>query len=301
MQGRPKKRRDLFAAREDRIFNVVNGILLAVILVIILYPLLYILSASFSDPYAIMDGEVVLWPVRPTLRMYARVFQDENILIGYRNTIMYTVAGTVLNVLLTITMAYALSRKDFKGRKVITIFITLTIFFDGGMIPRYLVVRNLGLINTFGAMILPKALVVLYIIVTRTFLQTSIPDSLQESAIIDGASNLQVLVRIILPLAKPVVAVITLFYGVMHWNQYFEALLYLTDSSRFPLQLILRDILIEQEMQDVIGISLSLEEKLVGEGVKYAVIIVASVPVLIIYPFIQRYFVKGVMLGALKG
>ena len=287
----------------DRVFDAVNMALLVLVLVIVLYPLLFVLSASVSDPEAVVRGEVWLWPKDVTLSGYRKVLQNQDILTGYWNTVVYTATGTAINLAMTVAAAYPLSRKHFYGRNVITALFVFTMFFSGGLIPTYLVVRSLGMINTLWAMVIPNAVAIWNIIIMRTFFQQSIPEEIQEAARMDGCSNIQSLIRIVLPLSLPILAVMTLFYSVGHWNAFFNALIYLTDRSKYPLQLILREILIQSNMQNMVEIS---EESLVkalmeAETIKYAVVIVANLPVLLLYPFLQRYFVKGIVIGAIKG
>ena len=292
-------------SKGDLVFEIVNNTVLALVLIAVLYPLVFIVSASFSDPTEILLGNMWLIPRGVTTEGYRRIFANERIWLGYRNTIIYTVLGTTLNVVLTIAGAYPLSRKDFTGRRIIMAFVVFTMFFTGGLIPLYLVVRNLGLLNTRAAMIILNAVAVWNLIITRTYFQSTIPDELLDSAQMDGCSNLRFLGSVVLPLSLPIVAVMGLFYGVSHWNAFFNALIYLSDSKLFPLQIILREILIQNEMRemaiDVFDPDLALRDAMIAESIKYGVIIVASVPVLLAYPFIQRYFVKGVMVGSLKG
>lgn len=290
-------------SRSDKIFVLVNTILLIGITGIVLYPLILIVSSSLSNPLQVMNGNVWLLPKEFSIQSYLMVFKDSSIGIGYRNTFFYTVVGTSINLFMTIAAAYPLSRKDFVGRHLFTAMFVFTMFFSGGLIPTYLVVKGLGLIDTFWVMVLPNAVAMYNIIIMRTYMQNSIPPELQEAAYVDGSTNIGSLFRIVLPLSKPILAVMVLFYGVAHWNAFFNALIYLSDRNEFPLQLILREILIqnqmsEQMMSDVDSLS---DRQMFAEGIKYAVIIIASLPVLVIYPFLQRYFVKGFMVGALKG
>lgn len=287
----------------DRLFDAINIAFLILVLVMVVYPLLFVASASISDPAAVVSGELWLWPKGITLNGYKKVFQNQDILRGYANTINYTLVGTAINLLMTIAAAYPLSRKNFYGRNVFMAMFVFTMFFSGGLIPTYLVVRGLGMINTFWAMVVPNAVAVWNIIIMRTFFQQSIPEEIQEAARIDGCSNVQTLLRIVLPLSAPILAVMTLFYSVGHWNAYFHALIYLTDRGKYPLQLILREILIQSNMQNLVEVS---EESLVrglmeAEAMKYAVVVVANLPVFLLYPFLQRYFVKGIVIGAIKG
>ncbi|MGE7624961.1 carbohydrate ABC transporter permease [Viridibacillus sp. NPDC096237] len=288
--------------KTDRAFNVINFVFLAIVALLVIYPLVFVLSASLSNPQYILSGELWLWPKEFTLDAYEKVFKNEDIINGFVNTLKYTVFGTILNIIMTILAAYPLSRRDLKGRGFIMAFIVFTMFFSGGLIPTYLLIRDLGMLNTFWVMIIPNAVAVWNIIIMRTFFQ-SIPHELEESAMIDGAGNFKILWSIVLPLSFPVIAVMVLFYSVGHWNSYFQALIYLQDQDKFPLQLILRQILIQGETDDMIKATSEsfLAQQLSVEGLKYAVLIVANLPMLMLYPFLQRYFVKGVMIGSLKG
>ncbi|MYL40808.1 carbohydrate ABC transporter permease [Virgibacillus salexigens] len=293
--------------KKDKLFKVLVFLLLTAALVIVLYPLIYIISASISNPSAVNSGEMWLLPKDITLEGYRLIFQNNDIWRGYFNTIFYTILGTLINLAVTIPAAYALSRKDFAGRNLLMGMFVLTMFFSGGLIPTYLVVKSLGLIDTIWAMVLPNAAAVWNIVIARVFFQTSIPKGLEEAAIIDGASNFKLFTKIILPLSAPIIAVMALFYGVGHWNGYFNALIYLSDKDMYPLQLVLREILVLQEMASQnTNISGSMAEAMHSKQqlaaiVKYGVMIVSSLPVIIVYPFLQRYFVKGVLIGSLKG
>jgi putative aldouronate transport system permease protein len=281
---------------------VVNGIAF-IIVVIVAYPLVYVISASFSSPLAVVQGEVWLLPVKPSLDSYAYIIADARIWNGYRNTVLYAVVGTTVNLALTILAAYPLSRKDLPGRNVFMFLMVFTMYFSGGIIPTYLVVRQLGLINRFWVMILPTAISTYNLIVMRTYFQASIPRELLESGFIDGAGNFRLLRAIVLPLSAPIIAVISLFYAVDHWNAFFNALIYLRDAKLYPLQLVLREILLASSVVEDVGMdNLGLKEQLlISEGIKYAIILVSTLPVMLIYPFIQKYFVKGIMIGAIKG
>ncbi|GKX28913.1 sugar ABC transporter permease [Vallitalea longa] len=290
-------------SKGDIIFDTINVVILTIILIIVAYPLIYVVSASISDPTAILNGQLRLLPKGFTLEAYKRVLQNKDILMGYKNTIIYTVIGTLVNIILTIMIAYPLSRKDMRGRNFIMAILTFTMFFSGGLIPTYLIIKDLGLINNFWVMILPNAISMYNVIIVRTFFQNSIPMEIQEASMIDGCSNIKILMKIILPLSKPIMAVMVLYYGIAHWNAFFNALIYLSDKEKHPLQLILRDILIQNEMNDMMNMTSEsvAQQQLFSESLKYAVIVFASLPVLIIYPILQRHFVKGVMVGALKG
>lgn len=293
----------LIESRSDKAFDIVNGFLLVLITVIVLYPLIYVVSASFSDPMKVLNGEIILLPKGINLDAYKKVFADNEIISGYWNTILYTLVGTAVNVILSIITAYPLSRKDLRGGNIFMGLFTFTMFFSGGLVPTYLIIRDLGLIDNFWVMVLPGAISIYNVIIMRTYFQSSIPFELQESAMLDGCSNWRILWVIILPLSMPIIAVMVLFYGVGHWNSYFDALIYLRDQAKYPLQLVLRKILVQNQMQQLMNSASEsiAQQQVLAEGIKYATIVVASVPVLIIYPFLQRYFVKGVMIGAIKG
>lgn len=290
-------------SRGDRIFNILNYTILILVTLIVLYPLLFVLSASFSDPQTVLRGEMLLWPKGFNLNSYVKIFQNQDIISGFTNTLIYTSLGTLINLTMTILAAYPLSRKDFVGRNAIMALLVFTMFFSGGLIPTYLLIKNLGMLNSLWVMIIPNAVSIWNIIIMRTFFQQSIPNELQEAATIDGCSNIKILTRIILPLSMPIIAVTILFYAVGHWNAFFNALLYLSDKEKFPLQLILREILIQGQTNDMVKMSTesAIKQQREVEGIKYAVLVVANLPVLALYPFLQRYFVKGVMIGAIKG
>ncbi|RAW13974.1 MULTISPECIES: carbohydrate ABC transporter permease [Paenibacillus] len=295
-------------SRSDKVFLWCNYIYLTIALVIVLYPLLYIISASISDPKFVSSGEMWLLPKGITFEGYARVFENTNIWIGYKNTIIYTVLGTLVNLMVTLPAAYALSRSDFVGRGFFMAMFMVTMFFSGGLVPSYLLVKDLGMVNSIWALILPGAASIWNIIVCRTFFQSTIPKELQEAAHIDGCTNTRLFIRIVLPLSMPIIAVMALFYGVGHWNSYFSAMIYLNDSSKYPLQLFLRQILVLQEMAaqgggaiDTSSATAMNSKAEIAALVKYAVIIVSTLPVIAIYPFLQRYFVQGVMIGSVKG
>lgn len=296
------KKKQVRESKEDVIFDVVNTVLITALLIIVLYPLIFIVSASFSGSMEVLKGEVILFPKNITLEAYRRVFMDENIVSGYINTIIYTVIGTAISLFFTFTAAYPLSRKDFKGRNIIMIYLSITMFFGGGLIPTYLVVKSLHMIDTIWSIVLLGSVSVWNIIVTRTFFQ-GIPFELQEAAFIDGCSNTRTFISVIMPLSSTIVAVMVLFYGVYYWNNYFSALIYLNDEAKYPLQLVLRKIMILGQMDNMVnsGTESVASQQMAAETIKYSVIVVASVPVLIIYPFLQKYFEKGVMVGAIKG
>ena len=288
----------------DQIFDSINVVLLGLLALIIIYPLVYVLSASFSDPVSVASGDMILWPVNLTLENYEEVFKNQSIITGYRNSLIILVSGTALNLVMTVLAAFPMSRRDLWGRNVMMKLMTFTMFFSGGLIPTYLLItRTLGLMNSWLALILPGAISVYNMIIMRTYFQTSIPYELQEAADIDGCSPFGVLIRIILPLSGPILAVIGLYYGVGHWNSYFSALLYINREELQPLQLYLRRVLTLNSNQSLLstGSDEAARQAMRAETIKYAVIVVSSVPMLVIYPFVQKFFVKGVMIGAIKG
>ena len=288
---------------DDRIFYIAVNIIIAIVLVIMLWPLIFIVSSSVSSKEAVMAGKVFLLPVDFNLEGYKTVFKTNEVLIGYRNTIFYTVVGTFINVGMTMAAAYPLSRKDLPHRKLIMFLFTFTMIFSGGMIPTYIIVSELGLLNTPWAMLLPGALSVYNLIITRTFIENSIPYEVFEAAVIDGCDDFRYFAKVLLPLSGSVIAVIMLYYAVAHWNSYFNAFLYITDSRLYPLQLVLRNILIANQMDSAMMTdfdSMTSKQGL-ADLMKYSLIVVSSLPVLVMYPFVQKHFIKGVMIGAVKG
>ena len=299
---RTKKRNAIRETGGDRIFDLVINIIAVVIIVVVLYPLLFTLAASFSDPDYVVNGEVTIYPKGFTLEPYKMVFQNSDIWTGYRNSILYTVVGTITSMVLTICLAYPLSRKDMPHRRALTLIILFTMYFNGGMVPTYMLVRDIGLYNTFWAVILPVAINTYNFIVARTFFENSIPREMYESAMIDGSGDIRTLVSIVLPLSTAILAVLVLYYAVDYWNAYFNALIYLNDDNLYPLQIIIRNILLIGQTEQMGSNSVGMGDKLkMAEAIKYSVIVVSSAPVLLIYPFVQKYFTKGVMIGAVKG
>ena len=287
----------------DRAFMAFNYLVLTLLAIIILYPLIYVLSASFSSGQAVSSGRVWLWPVEPTLAGYEAIFRNRMVLSGFYNSLFYTVVGTLVNVVMTVLAAYPLSRPELPGRRIIAFIFFFTLLFSGGLIPTYLVVRDLGMLNTRWALILPTALSIWNMLIARTFFENNIPKELREAAQLDGCDDFNFLWRVVLPLSGPILAVLALFYGVGHWNSYFNALIYLYDKNLWPLQLVLRDILVQNQVDpnmaaDIRGMAAKAQLR---ELLKYSLIVVATVPLLIIYPFVQQHFVKGVMLGSVKG
>ena len=292
-------------SRGDIIFETVVVIILAILTLIILYPLYFVVIASFSDAKLVVAGDVWWYPKGVTLENYMQCFTNGDLMLGYRNAFIILILGTATNLFLTILCAYPLSRHDLWGRNGIMIYCTIPMFFGGGLIPTYLMVtQTLGLKNSWWAVILVAGIATYNMIIMRTFFMTSIPFELQEAAQIDGCKPIGILLRIILPLSIPVICVIGLYYGVNHWNSYFSALVYLPDKNKWPLQLFLRQILVNNDISAVDGGASSDEmarRAMRAETIKYSIVILASIPMLIIYPFVQRYFVKGVMIGSVKG
>ncbi|TNJ53654.1 carbohydrate ABC transporter permease [Paenibacillus hemerocallicola] len=274
--------------------------LLTVLLVIVLYPLYFILIASVSDPLDVNGGRVRLLPVAFTLEGYRSLVGNGAIWRGYGNTLLYMAVGTTVNVAVTLTGAYPLSRKDLLGRNAVMMLFTFTMFFSGGIVPTYLLVKSLGMLDSMWAVILPGAVSVWNLVMARTFFQHYIPEELREAAVMDGCSDFVFFAKVALPLSKAIVAVLALFYAVAHWNSFFGALIYFRDESKYPLQLILRNMLIRGEVQETLNLELGGGSP-AAESIKYGAIVIASLPVLALYPFVQKHFVKGVRLGALKG
>jgi putative aldouronate transport system permease protein len=286
----------------DRAFYSINAVFLCLFLIVIVYPLVYILSSSFSSTDAVMAGKVWLLPADPSVRGYQEIFGNRYILTGYYNTVLYTVCGTALNVTLTIMAAYPLSRKKLRFKGVLMFVFVFTMLFNGGLIPTYMLVQRLGIINTRWAMILPGAVSAFNVIIARTFYQSTIPESLVESAKIEGASDVRIMTSIVLPLSGAITGVLTIFYAVWHWNAFFSAFLYLSRRELYPLQIILREILILNSIDLAMMSFEEFESKRgMAELLKYSLIVVATGPILCIYPFAQKYFVRGVMIGAVKG
>lgn len=282
---------------------IINNAFLLLIFLVVLYPLIYVVSASFSDPNAVASGKVWLLPIDFTTKAYIRIFEYPRIWSGYANSMFYATVGTIVNVVMTVLAAYPLSRKDLFGKNPLLFLFVFSMMFSGGLIPFYITVNQLGMYNTRWALIIPQALSVWNMIIAITFFRTALPQELLEAAQLDGCSDIQYLFRIVLPLSTPIIAVMCLFYAVGHWNQFFTALIFLANKDLFPLQLILRDILVANTVDP----SLLLDAKTMAakagmrDLLKYGLIVVASVPVLLIYPLVQKYFVKGLLIGAIKG
>lgn len=303
------KKKPIKETAADRVFLGIVYIMLIFALVVTIYPLLYILSASVSNPNAVNSGEMWLFPVDTTWEGYRLIFANTAIWRGYYNTIIYTTVGTLLNLAVTLPAGYVLSRQDFQLRGFVTKMMVFTMFVSGGLIPSYILITDLGLTNSMWALILPGAASVYNIVVTRVFFQSTIPDELTEAAVIDGATNMDIFTKVVIPLSKPIIAVMALFYGVGHWNNFFSALLYMDDRSKYPLQMILREILVQQDMSSNPSIgSMTTDQaqflhsqQQLSAILKYGVMIVATLPIIMVYPFLQKYFVQGVMIGSIKG
>jgi len=290
-------------SRSDKIYYTVCYAIVALLTLVVLYPLIYIVSASFSSAAAVNAGRVWFWPVDFSTYSYEYLLSYKTVWMGYGNTIFYTVVGTAINVFVTILAAYPLARKRLVGRGPIMFLFTFTMLFSAGMIPNYINMRNLKLLNTRWALLLPGAISTYNMIVMRTFIQSSIPNELLEASKLDGCSDMQYLMHVVLPLSKAVIAVVTMYYAVGHWNSYFSAFLYLSDRKLYPLQIFLRQILVNStfDTSDITDPDMLAQIQGLTELLKYSVIVVATAPLLCVYPFVQKHFVKGVMIGSVKG
>ncbi len=298
----------LYRSKSDVIFDAIILVILTFVFLLVAYPLYFVIISSVSNPDAVAGGKVVWYPVGLNFRGYEEVFKNQNVVRGFVNSVFYTVLGTSLNLIVTLPTGYALSRKDFSGNRFVTVFYLITMFVSGGMIPTYLVVKSFGFLDTVWALIVPGALGVYNMIVARTFFKSNLPGELLEAAKLDGCGNTRFFFSIALPLSSAIIAIMVLYYGIGHWNSYFSALLYLSDNKKQPLQLVLRSILVLNEAQLQKGTAstpqqlLELEKaRQLVELMKYSLIIISSLPVIILYPFIQKHFVKGVMIGSVKG
>lgn len=292
-----------YLSLNDKIFYIVINTILTIMFLLVLYPCIYVLSASFSSGTAVQAGKVYLLPVEFTLEGYKTVFNTPTVWIGFRNSMFYTIVGTLINVTMTLTAAYCLSRKDVIGRKFIMLMFTFTMFFSGGIIPSYMLVKSLGMLNTVWAVLIPGAIGAYYLIIARTFIQTSIPEELLEAAMMDGCSDFTYYVKIVLPLSKAIIAVLVLYYGVNNWNEYFMSMIYLNDKELYPLTIFLREILLSSQIDPSTVEDPELQARVaeIAAIIKYALIVVSMIPVMLIYPFVQKYFVQGVMIGSVKG
>ena len=289
-------------SRTDKIFDFFLYTISTIIVIVMLYPMYFIVIASFSNPADVSAGNIVLLPKGITFKGYQKLLEYSQLWVGYKNTILYAALGTVMSLVVNVPTAYALSRKDLCGRKLFTVFYLIPMFFTGGLIPTYLIVKDFGLLDNFWVMVLPFSVITYYIIVARTFFNNSIPGDLWEAAQIDGCGNLGFFFQIVIPLSKAVLAVIALWTAVGQWNSYFNALIYLRNPDLQPLQLVLRNILISnQTISSMSTGAAAVEAKQMADLIKYAIIVVSSAPIMCMYPFVQKHFNQGVMLGSLKG
>lgn len=287
----------------ERAFYLVNGVFLLVSLMIVLLPLLNVVAQSFSSPGEVIAGRVSFWPRKPTIIAYREIFRSRLLLSGYLNSVIYTFFGTIVNIVMTIMCAYPLSRKDFIGRKFLMWLFVFTMIFSAPLIPTYLNIRNLNLLDSIWAIILPGAISAYNMVIARTFFINNLPDEMLEAAELDGANDIQVLLRLVLPLSKAVIAVLVLFYAVGHWNAYFDAFIYMSSEDKLPLQVVLRNIMANAKMiEEMADATVEQSQRLaLVEVLRYAVIVFGSLPVIALYPLVQRHFVKGVMIGSVKG
>ncbi len=286
----------------DTVFNIINGFIMIVVCIFIAYPLWYVLMASFTDPTIVNSGKLLLLPEKIFLGGYKKILDYKPIWTGYLNTFKYTLAGTAVSIGITIPCAYALSRKDLVGRKAINILFTFTMFFNGGIIPLYLVINKIGIYDSIFAMILPSAVSVYNLIVCRSFFDSNIPDELVEAAKLDGCNDFDVFFKIVLPISSTIIAVMVLFYATSIWNSFMNALMFMGDQNKMPLQVILRNLILSNQASSVLSAGTEMIDRMkLAEQLKYGVIVVSTLPLLIMYPFVQKYFAKGVMVGAVKG
>lgn len=290
--------------RSDKLYGVFSHIIILLVMVILVYPIWAVVVASFSDPTELYKSSFHFWPETVTMDSYKLVFRDDSFLTGIWNSVKYTVVGTFINVILNICAAYPLSKRNFKGQSLLMKLFTFTMFFSGGIVPTYILINKMHLIDSFWVMILPSAIGTFNVILMRTYFQTNIPQELEDAASVDGCTNFKFLIRIALPLSIPIIVVVALYYGVGHWNDYFTAMMYLTKRQLYPLQLVLREILLENEAGKMLNVATDAayaERMMSRMGLKYAVIVISTIPILVIYPFVQKFFSKGVMVGAVKG
>jgi putative aldouronate transport system permease protein len=304
LPGFNKKRGRFKKGKSDKIFDIVNDSLLVILLIVFLYPLIFVFSASITKPSDVLNGKMWLFPTSLYFEGYKSIFQYKDIWVGYFNSMLIVVAGTALSLLVTLCAGYALSRKDFYARKVLMWIFTFTMFFGGGLIPTYLLIsKTLGMNNSMLSLIIPSAVSVWNIILIRTYFISSVPQELLEAARIDGCGNIRYFITIAIPLSVPIIAVIILYNVVGRWNSYFDAMIYLSSPDTYPLQLVIRNLLSANQINNLdpnAGI-IEIENAMKVEGMKFGVIVVSTLPMLIIYPFVQKYFIKGIMVGSLKG
>lgn len=287
----------------SKLFTILLYIIMTVIVLIVLLPILHIVSASLSEPQAVISGKVTFWPKQITTRGYEAVFTYKKFWLGFRNSLFYMLVGTTINIVMTVLCAYPLSRKEFTARNKVAMYFVFTMYFSGGMVPSFILVNSLHMVDTVWAILIPSAMSTYNVIIARTYMINSIPDELYEAAEIDGCSPFKYLLRVVVPLSKPIIAVLVLYYGVARWNSYSDAILYLRSAHLQPLQIILREILIMNEVDEAMmgNVNALARQRGLKDLLQYSVIVVASLPVMMIYPFVQKYFVKGVMIGAVKG
>lgn len=294
---KPKRSHGIRESLGDRIFLGISYTLCGLILLLVAYPMYFVLIASVSDPDAVNRGEVLLMPAMTSLDAYAAVFEESQVWMGYRNTILYTVLSVLASLCIVMPAAYALSRKDFPGRGPLVVFFLIAMYFNGGMVPTYLLVDSLKLTNTVWAMVLPSCVNVFHLIIAKTFFETSIPNELHEAAELDGCTDFKYFLRVVLPLSKAILSVVGVYVAVATWNSYMNALMYITEESLQPLQIVLRNILLVAQVTSGQSVAMARE----SEMMKYALIVVTTVPIICVYPFVQKYFEKGVMIGSVKG
>jgi len=297
------KKKKIRRRSSDRIFIGGCTVVLGIAALVVLIPLINIVSSSFSDPAAVSAGRVWLWPVKFTLQSYENVLKYDAVWLGYRNTIFYTVFGTIMNVAITLMCAFPLAQKTFSGRKFVSKMLTFTMIFGGGMIPNFLLVKELKMMNTIWAVLIPSLMSAYNVIITRNFIETNLSGELEDAARVDGCSPIKYFTHFVLPLSKSIIAVITMYYAVGHWNSYFSAFLYLNDRELYPLQLFLRDILVNSQFDNSIIDDPEMAEVVqsAAESLKYSIIVIATAPLMCVYPLVQKYFVRGIMVGSVKG
>lgn len=299
----PARKKQVKMGWKDRAFLMTCTVVLTAALLIVLLPIMNIVASAFSNPVAVAAGKVWLWPVDLSLQSFKNVLKFDSVWIGYKNTIFYTVVGTAMNVVITMLCAYPLAQKTFSGRKFMSKMLLITMIFSGGMVPHYLLMKQLDLLNTRWSVLLPGLMSAYNVIITRTYIETNISGELEEAAKLDGCSPTQFFFRFVLPLSKSIIAIITMYYAVGHWNAYFNAFLYLNDNELYPLQLFLRDILLNTKLDasafDDPEMAMMMQSQ--AESLKYAIIVIATAPLMCVYPLVQKHFVKGVMIGSVKG
>ena len=303
MNAEVKRSNRIRTSVQDKTFDAVNVAIMLLLLAVYIWPIWFVIIASFSDPMEVQLGKVLFLPSKLSIQSYIELINRSSIWTGYRNSLIYLVSGTFLDMVFTICAAYPLSRRDFMLRRPVMVFLLITMYFSGGLIPMYMLVKALGLINTIWCILLSGALSVYNILIMRSYFMNSIPSALQEAAVLDGANSYQYLIKVVLPLSKPVLAVIALYNAVGRWNDYYTALVYLHNEDMYPLQLVLREILdsVTAKSTDITNNLDMTDQVKLAQSLKYSSIIVATIPIMLIYPFVQKYFVKGVMIGAVKG